>query len=161
MLFDTNVWLLLNGPFPDIHDRRYRAYSWLYKAALEAGAEVFMPQIVMCEFARIFLHIRAESDGWDKADKIHRFNGYKDLMRDAADELHHMLSACTRTPDGFDKAKIDELFAEAGELGVDFNDAIIGRICQDLDLVLVTDDADFSGSSAVIVTANPKLAGQN
>lgn len=157
LVFDTNVWLFINGPFIDLKDQRHRVYSSLYAAALKAGTQIWLPQIVLSEFVRQCLRQYATSSEGELPRKLHSHSDYQAWMTDISDEVFHIVEACKLLADDFDKFDLDACFGEAGSGGIDFNDVMLSELCRRHNFLLVTDDADFSASTLAIASSNRKL----
>lgn len=156
-IFDANVWLCINGPFADDIPGRALAYSSFYKKAIEAGAPVYVPQIVACEFLNRSVLMQAKSAGFDRKCKIHRAEGYDEWIKEACDLLHSVCSDNSRLPDGFDSVDLEACYTLAEQGGLEFHDVLIMRLCETHGCTLVTDDADFSGQAVSVVTWNQRL----
>lgn len=157
LVFDTNVWLFINGPFIDLRDPRHHVYSSLYAAALKAGTRIWLPQIVLAEFVRQSLRQYARSAEVDTSKKLHGHPEYSRWMTDISDEVFHLVDACHLLADEFEKIDLDACFSDAGAGGIDFNDVLLSELCKRHGLLLVTDDADFRSSPLSIATSNRKL----
>jgi hypothetical protein len=158
LLFDTNIWLRVQGYFTNPRDRRSRTYSWFYKQALERRCQIFLPLTVLSEFVGVSLNAKAREAGWTRDQgKLHKFNGFNEWMSDISDDVHHVVSDCSLIDDRFSEMQIDPIFTAASDGGIDFNDLVISEICRSHELVLVTDDADMKGQDVDIVTANAAL----
>lgn len=157
LLFDTNVWLFINGPFIDSKDSRHKVYSGLYAAALKAETPICLPQLVLGEFVGRCLRHYAASASPEKRTKIHRLKEHGDWMTDISDEVFHIVEACQKVDDDFANLDVDACFAQAIRGGIDFNDVLIAALCKQRGMILVTDDGDYAKSDAPIATTNPKL----
>lgn len=156
-LFDANIWLSINGPYPDTNFDRAKAYTSFYKSALESGCEVAVPQIVAGEFLNRAVRIQADVDDWDRKGKIHRALGYSKWIKEGCDLLNSILDDHCRVADGFDIIELEPSFAVAERGGLEFHDVLIADACRRGGYILVTDDADYSGQTIPIVTWNTKL----
>lgn len=157
LLFDTNVWLLIQGYFTNHKDPRVRLYSGFYEAALESGAQLFIPQTVISEFVNRAVRSRAFESGWDGKGKIHHHQQYDEWIDDASNDVHHISTGATFLSDGFSEVKFDSIVEMTKESTLDFNDILIKEMCNRCGLVLVTDDSDFRGQDVTLLTGNPKL----
>lgn len=158
VVFDANIWLSINGPFQDDVADRARAYSGLYKKILEAGGEVYLPQIVACEFLNRAVWIQAEAEGFKRGTgKLHQAAQYSTWIREACDLLNSIVADSKRVPDGFDGLDLAALYASAEAGGLEFHDVLIVTLCQSLACVLVTDDRDYAGQNVTIITFNQRL----
>lgn len=158
LLFDTNVWILVQGPQIDLTSRRSRIYSGFYAAAVKLGAKIILPQIVAVEFVNVCLYLAASLDGWSKSDgKIHRQAQYASWIKSALDDLNAIASDCVRVGDSFDAIDLEALISRAEESSCDFNDSIISAVCETHGALLVTDDADMFAQELPIASANKRV----
>lgn len=158
LLFDTNVWLRVQGYYTDSRDKRSRTYSWFYKKALERECPIFLPSPVLSEFVGVSLNAKARESGWNREQgKIHKCASFSEWMSDISDDAYHVINDCSLLDDQFSRFEIDPLFVAASGGGIDFNDLLISEICKLHGLVLVTDDADMKDQEVDIVTANAGL----
>lgn len=158
LLFDTNVWLLVQGPQLDFTQRRSALYSKLYDAAIKAGTTIYLPSLVASEFVHVCISLNARAAGWEKGNgKVHAQPDYKDWIRDAVDDLNAIASDCTKIGDGFDQADIAPLCDVALHAKLEFNDAVLADMCLRNGLTLVTDDADLFDQPIGIISANRRL----
>jgi len=158
VIFDANIWLSINGPFQDDVADRARAYSGLYKKILEAGGEVYLPQVVACEFLNRAVWIQAEADGFKRGSgKLHQAADYPTWIREACDLLNAVVGDSRRVADGFDNLDLAPVYASAEAGGLDFHDVLIVKLCESFGCVLVTDDRDYAGQDVAIITFNQRL----
>lgn len=158
LVFDTNVWLRVDGYFTDTADRRSRIYSWFYKKALEHSQTIFLPQVVASEYVKVSLMSMATDAGWKPSDgKVHQHPQYDDWISDVADCLFHVSEGAVRLSDAFLDLDLDTCLRECIEHSIDFNDVLIADLCRRNDLTLVSDDADLAEQPVRIATANKKL----
>lgn len=158
MIFDTNVWLIINGPYSDPKDARLRRYSGFYRDALEAGAEIHLPQMVASEFINRSIRWQADAADWDGKGKIHRHPDYPQWLQNAADDLYHIADTCVLCDDAFHSVNIDDCLNEAGNFSIDFNDVLLAYVCRNRGCSLVTDDGDYRWQKELsIFSANRKI----
>lgn len=158
-LFDTNVWVYLQGPLQDYLSAPARAYSSFLGQVISAGGTLFLPQLVLAEFGNVALNILAKANGWAPGGaKIHQHNDYPQWAADVCDSVHAVASDCSRVDDGFCALDLDGLTSQIASTKLDLNDHLIGDICRRNGLTLVTHDRDFAAAHLPIVTANKRLA---
>lgn len=158
-LFDTNVWVYLQGPLQDYLSGPARSYSAFMGKVLEAGGSLFLPQIVLAEFGNVALNILARASGWQPGGaKIHQHADYHKWAVDVCDSIHAVGSDCDLIDDGFAELDLAGLVAKIERSTLDLNDHLISDICRRRELTLVTHDRDFANSDVPIVTANRRLA---
>ena len=156
VFFDANVLYFLFG---DVPPEQENWYSSLFKKLLDQRNPLFIDIIVISEFINVWL-----SEKWKIAKKE---NGYKEarkVFRDTADgqraiensclEVKTMLDQFQLTNTNWNKQNIIDMLTVDNS---DFNDKLIAKICQDNNLVLLTNDADFATAPIDILTTYYKL----
>ncbi len=156
-MFDANIWLSINGPYPDKIEARGRAYSAFYKRALEAGAQIVVPQLIAGEFLNRAVKIQADVAGFDYRCKIHRADDYRDWIKEGCDLLNCVAGDHVKIADSFDSLELEPCFAAAEAGGLEFHDVLVVHMCRAGGHILVTDDADYAGQDLPIVTWNTRL----
>jgi predicted nucleic acid-binding protein len=157
-LFDTNVWVYLQGPLQDYMSAPARAYSAFLGRVIAAGGSLHLPQLVLAEFGNVALNILAKANGWQPGSaKIHQHADYKKWVVDVCDSIHAVASDCARLDDGFSDLDLADLTAKIERTKLDLNDHLISEICRRKGLILVTHDRDFAQVDLPIVTANRRL----
>ncbi len=158
LLFDTNIWLFVNGPFVDLMDQRHKIYSNLYGLALKSNTTIYLPQIVVTEFVGRSLRFCVESEhSGEPPRKPHKWPEYSQWINDISDDLFHIVDACERVGDGFADLDLDAVCKAATAVAADYNDIIISQICAKNDAILVTDDADYKDIDIPVASANRKF----
>jgi len=157
LCFDTNVWLFINGPFVDIRDRRYTIYSGLFSKALKAGADIYLPQVVVGEFVGVSIHYQLMHSKIPKPKKVHHHPEYVDWIKEISDDLFHISDACKQVDDCFSKRDLDKCMALSSGGGIDFNDVLLVSLCREMGFTLVTDDGDYAGQDLDIATSNKRI----
>ena len=159
VLFDTNVWININGfdVRPGIRD-----YSAYYSELLRSDNTIVISDIVLGEFfnacLRIEYNIRrkeAPIQGLNfKQFRDHEDTFYyKDCLKDTC---LNMLEDCSFAQLATDDVALATVVEESCSTKLDFNDISIRNLCLEREFVLVTDDIDFKGSGLEIATANTK-----
>jgi predicted nucleic acid-binding protein len=158
LLFDTNVWLSIYGIMAHPSNLQTRVYSAFYKKALEAGRKIFLINTVASEYIHVSLREREKLDPHKTtAAKIHQQQDYATWMSDIADEVSYLNNDCEKLDDGFGVADPEKVCRRCVGKTINYNDLIIADLCRSKNLVLVTDDGDFSCEVLDIVTQNTKL----
>src|SRR5690554_146327 len=150
LFFDTNIWLLIYGPFGDFKRTRQKAYTKLFEKVVSKNCSIYLCSMVLSEYANVVL--RYEFNNWkDKnknfgADYKRDFVGTEvcqDKVRSVKEQLKAMLKLpnIITVPDNFNAISLDNIFADFG--ASDFNDAYINETVNSKNLILVTDDGDF------------------
>lgn len=158
LLVDTNVWFSVYGPVP-YRRKRADAYSKALAAIKRARSLVYIDVCVMSEFVNHYAR-------WEHRLTGDQFTSFKDFRNSGyftpvakriATCAMGILRSCERCNSCFtsiDESAVFNTFA-AGDK--DFNDQIIVEICKEKDLILLTDDGDFSALEIDILTANNRL----
>ncbi len=159
VVFDTNVWLRVDGIHVDTTDQRSKAYTWLYKKILEKSHPIYLPQVVLSEYVNVTLAALADDDGWERRrdGKIHQQANYKNWIEDVAYYLGHVSKGARPIDDNFCQVNAAQCIEMCQKQSIDFNDVLIAEICRRNDLILVSDDGDLSEQDITIVSANKRL----
>ena len=158
IFFDANIILYLYWATGNRHWTN--KYSSLYKLLLNQGNRMYINFLVISEVVN--RAIRIEHDKYNKIQKTEI--GYKkyrdsDAGVEALDDIYTLLEDDILThfnivDDGYDKSDIIE-FLNVDNL--DFGDKAIEKSCNDRNMVLLTNDADFRDSKIDILSVNYKL----
>jgi hypothetical protein len=73
------------------------------------------------------------------------------------DTCLNMLECCEFTSVAGQHYKIDSIVEDCYASCIDFSDLVIIEFCKKENLVVMTDDADYSGCGLEIITANKKI----
>jgi predicted nucleic acid-binding protein len=166
--FDTNVWLLVHGPYADPNDQRTREYSKFLKNILENEGVIYIDQLVVAEFINAYIRIRyrvllATGEAPQEYKRFRRSSAYRAILKDASDDIYHLAAICAKTGGCFVDLDVVACVDECVNADVDFNDLIFGKICEREGFILVTDDADCDFPNVAIATANrrfPNVSGR-
>lgn len=157
LVFDTNVWLFINGPFINLADSRHKIYSNLYSEALKRSTPIYIPQIVLWEYIRQSVHQYAKSLQGDIPRKIHHHDSYQDWMVGISDEVFHIADACQRLDDNFLDLNLDACLGSAAAGKLDFNDVLLSDLCISNGMLLVTDDSDYASTTVPVASSNRRF----
>ena len=164
ILFDTNIWLLIDGPSYGAMDFRATQYSGAYKK-LRVKNNIIVNEYVIAEFSNRYfkLEYEAQKRAADDPDSFCKLKQYRKGV-EGARVLESIRDTCMSLLDECSFAQLDhgepavrgalEDFSR-GEL--DLTDIFLREHCSKKDLFFLTDDIDFSNCSLNIITANPKL----
>lgn len=159
IMFDTNVWIAIDGNDPRSHAAHYSNY---YSKVLRSGNRIVVNDYIIGEYfnraCRIQYDIQYEDDPGKKFFKSRRknfeFRGFIDSVRDTC---LNILDDCVYEPAVRGSGSISDYIVEAGTGEIDFSDVVIREHCLANGYVLVSDDADFANCGLDFVTANPRL----
>lgn len=160
ILFDTNIWIAIDGNDPRPHHVNYSNYFGQVMAS--NNVLVTNDYIVSEYFNRSFkiqyqIAYKNEPDPWAQYKARRKSGKLKDMLEEVRDICHDILKDCVFenaiTPDCPMAQHVTE--TSAGIL--DMSDIIIREHCSRSDCVLVTDDSDFYDCGLNIVTSNPHI----
>jgi hypothetical protein len=177
VLFDTNIWLLLDGPSFGVQQQREANYSNAYKYIKDNNTLV-TNEYIMAEYCNRYVKIvynahldEHENDQNEKQmtraekarNKFPSFKRYRttvdfrDTLESARDTCLNFFEECEFIPVSTDKDSAGRFVDEFSDGLLDFSDLVLRDYCIREDLCLMTDDADFCGCDIHIITANPKV----
>lgn len=160
IIFDTNVYLFIDGV-----DRRAasKIYSGYYWNVIKGGKnKVIINDYIISEFFNRCCKDQHALESQDEATPL----GYKArrksedfivFMESVRDSCIHFIgdaefrAACEKG------TNIEAILTESAKGALDFSDVILSSLCSAKGLVLVTDDYDYIDCDIDIVTANHRL----
>lgn len=160
VLFDTNVWININGfdPRPE-----YRIYSDFYSKLLDSDNELVVSDVVLGEFfnacCRIEFRIQQEAGSFNKCS-FKTFRSHPDALmyiESVRDTCLNIKDDCEVDQLSIGEYSVEKVILESAEGKLDFNDILIRELCARRDYILVTHDADYKDSGLNLATANKKL----
>ncbi|MBX9587488.1 MAG: type II toxin-antitoxin system VapC family toxin [Gammaproteobacteria bacterium] len=156
LLLDTNIWLFLYGPSSP--NSRMAVYSQAFKNILEAKCQIFIDALIVSEFINRYARIKQGLVAPGKNFKeFRKSKEFKNIAILVAEDISRVLAHCCQIESGFEAIDMDNLLQVYREGNSDFNDQIVTALCDNKNLILLTDDSDFKGQAIPILTANPKL----
>lgn len=159
LLFDANVWLIIDGPQGGSPHRMVHAYSAAFKAALAARSKIHLDVLILSEFINRYARIEhglVPSAG-APFKKFRQSSAFKSVAQAIGSATRRILSHCQMAESGITQATADTLLIEFSKGDSDFNDQVLAELCKSRKLTLVTDDADFKSCGMPILTANQRL----
>jgi len=162
VLFDSNIWILIEGFCGASQDHRTTVYSGAYKKLLQNGNTIVVNDYVLGEFCnrctKFEYEVMKEADAALPHYKVYRKSPeFRWVMESVRDTCLNILDGCEYISVGrsdCDMAKAVENFC-SGE--IDFSDIVLAEHCAKENLHLMTDDGDFHGRGVSIITANRRL----
>jgi len=162
LFFDTNVLLYLFGNMTYKNRNTVDAYSTLFMQCLTKDCKLCVDTLVLSEFINRLL--RFEYENYLKKNTLNKracnfkqFRSSSEGIQTAQDietiVNERLLKHFMIVGKVFKNVDISSI----GLSNTDFNDALIIKICQEHQCVLVTHDADFSAAEIDILSANPRL----
>ncbi|MBR1235736.1 hypothetical protein [Bradyrhizobium sp. AUGA SZCCT0182] len=167
VLFDANIWLILNG-YSGSAPHRADIYSESYKKLLANGNTVVVNDYILGEYCNRCCKLEYESHK-RCSDNPDRFPSYKEyrktreflpVMESVRDDCLNILDDCEFVAVKGDHYDIAEILNKFCDGSMDFTDMITTKYCASEDVVLMTDDRDFVGCNLEIITANKRLLDQ-
>lgn len=162
ILFDTNIWLLIEG-YSNEAKHRSAIYSAAYKAMLQRGAKIVTNDYVIGEFFNRSAKIEYDTALRDMEDERPSFKAYRckpdfrDKMEGIRDTCLNIIDDCEFVSVSGGHYDIADVLGECSAGLIDFTDKILKDFCTKENAWLLTDDADFADCGITIVTANPRL----
>ena len=158
LFLDANIWLYLYGPQKP-RTRAVDVYSDMLKRILTERSKIYIDVLIVSEFINRYARMKWElvkrkNENFKKFRKSSRFNP---IAKETAEIASRIMSHCSRIESGFATFDIYDLFDTYSCGSFDFNDQIIGGLCKNMGLILITHDSDFKGQNISILTANQRL----
>jgi len=159
ILFDTNVWIAIDGFDP----RPERAvYSNFYSSAKKMGNIIVINDYILGELFNAACRIQYDfiydddpkRTQFKKRRKSLEFKEYMDTIRDTCLNL---IDDCEFESALHPDCKISKFIEEASCGEADFPDIVIREHCKINNYVMVSHDADFTNCNIELVTANPRI----
>lgn len=162
VVFDANIWIIINGFCGHSPGERLRVYSDAYKALIESENTIVLNDYVLGEFtnrcAKFEYLLAKETDPDIGSFKFFRQQpSFASTMESIRDTCLNLLDDCEFIQVGTTPIDIREVIEGfcSGEL--DFSDIILAEHCATENIYLMTDDADFLDCGVKIITANRRM----
>lgn len=160
VLFDTNIWVMIEGFSEGAPRRKVEAYSAAYDTLLRNDNVVLYNDYIINEFCNICARIEYGtflSGAGDKKAlsfkefrKTDQFRSAMVLIREACLNIVESCQYASVQADLDVSGIVSELCA--GKL--DFTDIVLRDYCRSHSVLMLTDDSDFRGCGLTIITAN-------
>ncbi|WP_156334061.1 MULTISPECIES: PIN domain-containing protein [unclassified Shinella] len=160
ILFDTNIWIAIDGNDPRPH---HINYSNLFGEILKSDNELVTNDYVISEYFNRACKIQYDIKYATETDRGKRYksrrkagalNAYMSAVRDICIDI---LTDCTFESAVTAQCPIPKHIKEAALGDLDLSDIIIREHCARSGYILVSDDGDFSTCGLELVTANPAV----
>lgn len=162
VLFDSNIWIIINGFCGQSAGQRLSAYSNAYKQLLNRNNTIVVNDYVLGEFSNRCA--RFEYDLAKQASSsIGSFKNYRQsaqfapTMEVVRDTCLNIIEDCEFVQVGRSECDIVRAIKDFCIGKLDFSDLILTQYCVNENFYLMTDDRDFSESGLRLITANQKL----
>lgn len=155
LFFDTNIWLIINGPMADSKKALQNVYGGILRDAVSRGASIFICSSVISEYINVVLKIGYKK--WLEANSYKSFEkdfkkdyrptqDYADQLEDAKQQIQEILSykCVERLPDDFNAVPILPIIISRMNNSCDYNDSYYLYLCDKCGAKMVSDDSDFA-----------------
>ena len=149
-LFDTNVWMYINGPMAGSNTRKQSVYSGLLREIMTRKATVFVSSLILAEYINAVLRLGFKQwkrkTGNVNADFKHDYrptDDYASVLQDAICQVQTILKVAEKRPDDFHRITIDEVLSKMDQYA-DHNDVYLAKVCEEtVGMKIVSDDKDL------------------
>jgi len=157
VFFDANVLLYIFWPLT-ARTQQVRKYSELYGRLIKQKNKLAVNETVISEVINRALRIEFDNSSYTSAYDYKSFRNTTDGKTAQADIFTTVKNKILTNFQVVNKSfSADELKQMLNVDNLDFNDKIISNICATNNMILLTNDADFSNETIDILSANPKL----
>jgi predicted nucleic acid-binding protein len=161
VLFDTNVWILIQGFGSYAAPHKATVYSAAYRDLLKNNNRVIVTDYVLGEFcnrcAKIEYDVFLGTDPTiPKYKAFRQSSDFRSAMESVRDTCLHIIDDCDFLPISGKHYDIQSTIVEFSTGKLDFSDIIMAECCKREDIYLMTDDHDFCSCDVNLITANWK-----
>lgn len=159
ILFDTNVWIAIDGNDPRDHYVHYSNYFW---SVLKSNNTLITNDYILSEYFNRSHKIQYDIAYNDIDAKRHykrrrKSQEFQEYMKVVRDSCLDILRDCTFENAVTVNCSVSTFLSEASQGYLDFSDIVIREHCARSGYVLVSDDGDFATCGLELVTANPRV----
>jgi hypothetical protein len=166
VLFDTNIWIFLNGFGANSAQFRAGVYSAAYKALIANENTIVLNDYVLSEFfnrcAKMEYDLKKGELERENA-RVPHFKEYRrsvdfaPVLESIRDTCLNMLQDCEFISVAGHHYDIASIVSECCSACIDFTDLVLVGFCRKENLYMMTDDADYAGSGLDIISANQRM----
>lgn len=164
ILFDTNIWLLINGVNQGAPQDKIDDYSYAFTELLQNENEILVNDYVIGEYANrsaklafdLFCQSTGEQNTSHNFKRIRKTVDFRPEMDEIQASCLDMVRDCTYLGATV-RCDIDRVINEFQQGLLDFTDLVLEQFCKDENAWLMTDDGDFADSSLTLITRNPHI----
>lgn len=164
ILFDTNIWIFINGVNQGADQEKVDGYSAAYSDLLRNDNEIIVTDYVISEFANRCVKIAYDlhcQDAGIKPDprefkRVRKSAAFEAAMDEIRLNCLDLTRDCTYCPSG-ECFKIEDVVNEFYSGKLDFTDIVLREFCKREEAIFMTDDGDFKGSGLTMITSNPYI----
>ena len=165
VLFDANIWIIINGLCGGGPGRRVAAYSNAYDHLLKKKNRIVVNDYVLGEIANRstkfeYQLAKQANPQIDSYKKYRQRPEFAPKMKFICDTCLDIVRSCEFVQVGRSKVDIVNAINEFCSGRLDFSDVILAEHCVQEGCYFMTDDADFNGSGLRLITANRRLISQ-
>ncbi|MDP4022044.1 hypothetical protein Q8W71_05380 [Methylobacterium sp. NEAU 140] len=161
ILFDTNIWIFINGVNQGADQNKVNDYSAAYNDLLRNGNEILVTDYVVSEFANrcikiaYELHCQAQGIRPDPREfkKVRKSAAFEPAMDEIRQNCLDLTRDCTYIS-AAGHCTIDDVINEFYSGKLDFTDIVLREFCAKEQALFMTDDGDFSDCGLTMITAN-------
>jgi predicted nucleic acid-binding protein len=160
ILFDTNIWIAIDGNDPRPH---HANYSNFFGDVLQSDNQLITNDYIISEYfnrsckIQYQLQYKHEANPWSQFKARRKAGDLAGFLQDIRDLCHDILKDCIFENAITPSCNMVQHVAESAAGMLDMSDIVIREHCSRNGYVLVTDDADFLDCGLEVVTANPKV----
>lgn len=163
---DTNIWLYLFGGLSNVHEFILKKYTRAFKYLIGSRNKLFTDITVLSEYINrclrhafsIYKVNNEKGEEFDYKKDYRETQDYREALESILSGINHKILRFAQISNiDYTKESIEELIANLGKRSLDFNDAHIEKLCRQKEFILLTDDKDFSDSTVVVISGNPKF----
>jgi predicted nucleic acid-binding protein len=162
-LFDTNIWMFINGPMSNAKDPKVIAYSNALKEVLSNQGTIFIDALILSEFVNRYArleHSKSSSHHNSRFKEFRQSDEFKKVASDIRNACGQILKNTKVTDTDLSNSDIVKILDTFEKEPCDLNDQILLDICKRRGYILVTHDIDSSENSVAVLTANRKMISQ-
>lgn len=165
VLFDTNIWIMIEGFNEGAPQKKVDAYSGAYETLLRNENSILYNEYIVNEFCNTCARIEFNSyllrTGRERKmsfKEYRRTDEFRESMLLIREACMNIVDACVYAPIGNTEGGMRRLVDEICEGRLDLTDIVIRDFCRANDVYLMTDDADYRGSGLKLISSNRRLA---
>lgn len=153
-LFDTNVWLYINGPIAGSRPDKQKKYANLLHDIISRDSGLYVTSLILSEYINAVLRMgfrlwkgRESRSGADFKRDYRPTDDYSHQLELARAQVEDILKFAKKRPDDFNAINIDKILASMSNT-IDYNDSYLLRNCEKGMLYMVSDDGDMTSLEA-------------
>jgi len=158
IMFDTNVWIAIDGNDPR---SVLKCYSNYYSGVIKNGNTIVVNDYILSEYFNRACKIEYDilfppKDKRPHFKQARNQTELKERIESIRDTCLNILDECEYVPAVTKYLNMSDLIKETSEGRIDFSDVVIREQCKREGYVLVSHDGDFANCGLQFVTANKK-----